>query len=146
MAEEGVGKKYYGMMDAVGKLGEFQSRLQNSSADEITAGNFAIPTIEGWLDTDTLSALCSIPLSENDSCPKVPFSQYQCRWYRTSRVLLYVRYPVLLLQRLDILLFLRSRKSLNLVLLPYIIARENISFNLNHDNLISFDRENINIH
>jgi len=54
MAEEGVGKKYYGMMDAAGKLGEFQSRLQNSSADEITAGNFAIPTIEGWLDTDTL--------------------------------------------------------------------------------------------
>lgn len=95
-------------MDAVGKLGEFQSRLQNSSADEITGGNLAIPTIKGWLDTDTPipSRPCPIPLSENDSCPKVPFSQYQCRWYRTSRVLLYVRYPVLLLQRLDILLFL----------------------------------------
>lgn len=60
----GVGKKYYGMMDVVGKLGEFQSRLQNSSADEITAGNFAIPTIEGWLDTDTLSALLNSPFGK----------------------------------------------------------------------------------
>lgn len=76
-------------MDAVGKLGEFQIRLQNPSADEITgcsAGSLAIPTIEGWRWRPPRSTQ---PLFGKQFLrPKVPFSQYRCRWYRTSRVLL----------------------------------------------------------
>lgn len=68
----------------------FRSVYKIHSADEITgcsASSLAIPTIKGWLDAKALSALPN-PFSESNSYPKVPFSQYQCRWYRTSRVLL----------------------------------------------------------
>lgn len=61
-------------------------RSENSSANEIVRDTNATS-----LQARSHIHSCSRTLSQFQECnayPKVPFSEYQCSWYRTSRVLL----------------------------------------------------------